>query len=60
MGGLFSKPKMPPPQEPTRMPVEGDQDAKAAERRRRNEALAVRGRESTDLTGGYSGTDLGA
>jgi hypothetical protein len=65
MGGLFSKPKMPPVQEPARMPVENDQSSREAAARERNALIARRGRASTNLTndtaGGseYSNTDLG-
>lgn len=51
MGGLFSKPKMPEIQPPTRMPVQDDAASKEAKRRRQAELQGTRGRASTDLTG---------
>lgn len=51
MGGLFSKPKVPKAEPPVRMPIEDDQQAKEAGRRQRDELIAARGRQSTDLAG---------
>lgn len=49
MGGLFSKPKMPPVTPPARMPVQGDQATEASKRRKREELRKMQGRESTEL-----------
>jgi len=48
---MASKPKMPKPQPPVRMPLPDDQAAEAEKRRKQAQLLASRGRESTDLTG---------
>ncbi len=47
---MASKPKMPKPQEPARMPVPDDANAREARRRRQNELLMARGRQATNLT----------
>lgn len=60
MGGLFSSPKPPKQQEPTRMPVENDQTNAAAAERRRAQIAASKGRASTDLTDNSGTDDLGA
>ena len=66
MGGLFSKPKMPDPPKPTRMPTETDPSVMAAGERVKADALRRKGRLSTILTddtsttSGSSGTKLGA
>jgi len=62
MGGLFgSKPKTPRAPKPTRQPTPDDEASKEVGRQARMEALAARGRESTNLSDdtGYSGTVLG-
>lgn len=68
MAGMFgSKPKMPDPPKPTRMPNQTDPDVLAAGARVRDEALRRKGRLSTIMTdstsdvGSYgSGDKLGA
>lgn len=58
MGSLFSKPKMPKPQAPARMPDEEDPAIIEARRKRAAEAMRRSGRGSTILTGA-GGTKLG-
>lgn len=55
----MQKPKMPPMQKPTRMPLPDDAQAKAARLRAQNALQASGGRESTDLTDGNQTSFLG-
>lgn len=48
---MASKPKMPKPQPPVRMPLPDDEVAEQKKRAAQAALLASRGRESTDLTG---------
>ena len=65
MGGLFGKQKMPPVQEPARMPVQNDASSREAARKAQGDLLARRGRQSTNLVDdtanqdAYANTDLG-
>ena len=50
MAGMFSKPKLPPKQDPVRLPDPQDRSARDAAARRRRDLIGARGRESTNLT----------
>ena len=66
MASFFSKPKLPEPPKPVRMPNETDPDVLAAAQRTRAAAMKRKGRLSTILTDqtmstvGSSGSKLGA
>lgn len=59
MGGMFSKPKIPPmpePPKPIRMPVQQDPEIVAAGKRAKESALRRSGRQATILTRNLQGT----
>lgn len=49
MGGLFSKPKLPPVKPPSRMPVENDEETRQARLREQQRIQSQSGRSATDL-----------
>ena len=59
MGGLFSKPKVPKQEPPARIPIEDDPQSREAARNKRNQLIASRGRQSTDLVDDRQGEKLG-
>jgi hypothetical protein len=60
MGGIFSKPKTPPPPKPVEMPQTPRVDEQALERDRSDMLKRRRGRAATILTGQNEGSAAGS